>query len=301
MSNLPTPFRSFTDDLGRVVQIPTTPRRIASLHDTVLTLSLIELGVFPVGSHGRISKEGVPFIRASKVLNGYDFDNCDIKFLGRSPIDIDKLISVKPDLIISTLWQKLPIEQLEAIAPTLILDFEKHTRGKLAEIIADATNTQSSLTILKRRFEAQIERIKEIIDTQQISVNIIQPHNGKILVFNSYFSMGEVLRDAGFKFPDAVNDIPLGDCKLFEPDELDQIEADFVFATYRTDKKHTPQYLMDEFIAIKSDFVESFAPCRQGRLLFIPREEASGNSFAALGICAATILNHVAGHPYPII
>ena len=60
--------RSFTDDTGRVVDIPVAPLRIVSLQDLAITVPLLELGVTPVGSHGRTTAEGVPFIRASPTI-----------------------------------------------------------------------------------------------------------------------------------------------------------------------------------------------------------------------------------------
>ena len=62
--------RSFTDDTGRVVDIPVEPLRIVSLQDLAITVPLLELGVTPVGSHGRTTAEGAPFIRSSDVLTG---------------------------------------------------------------------------------------------------------------------------------------------------------------------------------------------------------------------------------------
>jgi len=43
--------RSFTDDAGRTVEIPTQPLRIVSLQDLAITVPLLELGVTPIGSH----------------------------------------------------------------------------------------------------------------------------------------------------------------------------------------------------------------------------------------------------------
>src|SRR5690606_2836491 len=83
--------RSYTDDTGRVVDIPADPQRIVSLHDVSLTLPLLELGVIPVGSHGRTTAEGEPFIRSSAVLTGIDFTNSTIKFVGNLPADVEAI------------------------------------------------------------------------------------------------------------------------------------------------------------------------------------------------------------------
>ena len=57
--------RSFTDDAGRVVEIPLHPQRIVSLQDLFFTIPLIELGAPPVGSHGRVEEDGTPYLRSS--------------------------------------------------------------------------------------------------------------------------------------------------------------------------------------------------------------------------------------------
>ena len=105
---------SFTDDAGRVVDIPAEPLRIVSLQDLAITVPLLELGVTPVGSHGRTTAEGVPFIRSSAVLTGVDFDNSTIQFVGNLPVDVEAVAALEPDLILTTPWQTADIDQLAA-------------------------------------------------------------------------------------------------------------------------------------------------------------------------------------------
>ena len=73
--------QAFTDDLGRVVQVPVHPQRIVSLHDLDITIPLIELGVPPVASHGRTRPDGSHFLRSSAQLTGIDFANNRISSL----------------------------------------------------------------------------------------------------------------------------------------------------------------------------------------------------------------------------
>ena len=65
--------KTFTDDLGRDVEVPDHPTRIISLYDVDVTIPLIELGVFPIASHGRIGLDGTPYLRSSRLLTGVDF------------------------------------------------------------------------------------------------------------------------------------------------------------------------------------------------------------------------------------
>lgn len=298
LSSMHSLAATFVDDAGRSVEIPDHPQRIATLHDSVLTIPLLELGVFPVASNGRINGSAAPFIRGSKGLTGYDFDNTDITFVGTSPVDVEKLLSVKPDLIITTPWQKASLQQLEAIAPTVVLDYNKRSKVEIFEALAQLTNTVDTLTVLKGRYQQQISRIKRIIDTEQISVNVMQASKGKILVWNTYFNLGKVLRDSGFKFPQVVNDIALGERVSFAAEKLQSLDADYLFVTYRTDKQHTPGDAMNAFEAVVPNFCNYLTACAEGRMLVMPREEASSNSFTALGIVAYNVLTHISGKPY---
>ena len=178
--------RSFIDDTGRTVEIPVAPKRIASLQDLSITVPLLELGVTPVGSHGRTTAEGTPFIRSSKVLTGVDFDNSDIKFLGNQPADVEAVAAVEPDLIIVTPWQKVPLEQLEKIAPTVVLDETTHGGFDVYDRLAEITGTQERLANLKERYQGQIAQIKRLIDTKSITVNVIQGVNGEVLTWHTY-------------------------------------------------------------------------------------------------------------------
>src|SRR5688572_4988262 len=72
-------MRPFTHDLG-TTDIPVQPRRIVTLHDVGLTIPLIELGVMPVGSGGRVRDDGSVFMRGAVSLVKIDFDTNGIQF-----------------------------------------------------------------------------------------------------------------------------------------------------------------------------------------------------------------------------
>lgn len=82
--------QTFTDDLGRLVQVPVHPKRIVSLHDLDITIPLIELGVPPIASHGRTRPDGSHFLRSSG--NGFNIDiRCADKFdVGIIKINADR-------------------------------------------------------------------------------------------------------------------------------------------------------------------------------------------------------------------
>ncbi|WP_338609583.1 ABC transporter substrate-binding protein [Pelagibacterium nitratireducens] len=290
--------RSFTDDAGRIVEIPADPQRIASLQDLSITIPLIELGVHPVASHGRTTETGEGFIRSSKVLTGVDFDNSDIAFVGNLPVDIEAVAATEPDLIITTPWQTAPVEQLEAIAPTIVLDDTVRGDFGMYEALAEITGTTDTLAILEGRYDSQIEQIRRLIDTGSISVNVIQGVNGEVLSWHTYGGLGRVLRDAGFAFPERVDAIPEGEFARMSAEALPELDADFLFVTYRTDALETLEDAFGHLEQVLPNFCDFLHACRENQMIVMPREEASASSYYALGVMAYTVISHISGRRF---
>lgn len=289
---------TFTDDAGRTVEVPSHPQRIVSLHDTGFTIPLLELGVHPVGSHGRTTADGEPFIRSSKGLTGIDFDNSDIEFMGNLPADIERVAAVSPDLIITSPWQQSSVGQLERIAPTVVLDNSERERYEIYGLLADVVGATDQLAILETRYQGQIDEVRRLIDTENITVNVIQGVNGEVLSWHTYATLGKVLRDAGFQFPERVDAIPEGDFVRFSAESFPELDADFLFVTYRTDAEETPADAMAHLEDVAPNFCEFLYACRNNQMVVMPREEASTASYYALGIMAYTVISHISGREF---
>jgi iron complex transport system substrate-binding protein len=292
---------SITDLAGRAVEIPNAPQRIVSLHDLTITIPLIELGVFPVGSHGRTTADGKPFIRSSAVLTGVDFDNSAIQFVGNNPADIEAIAALEPDLIITTEWQGTPVDQLEQVAPTVVIP-DTANMFDTYNLLAEITGTQDRMTFLKARYDGQIAQIKRLIDTANISVSVIQGVDGLLYIEHTYGTLGRVLRDAGFKFPAIVDAIPEGTSSDMPAEKLPELDADFVFATYRTDTLETPTDSDAALNSVVPDFCQYLTACQNNQFITIPREEASSNSFYALGALTYMVIANISGRdftPFP--
>jgi len=292
-------IQSFTDDLGRVVKVPLHPQRIVSLHDLDITIPLIELGVPPVASHGRTRPDGSHFIRSSALLTGIDFDNSSIKFIGTADIDIEAIVAAKPDLIITQPGRGTPIEQLEKIAPTVSIDHLDGGAPQIYRKLAQLTGTEARYAILERRYQEEIAQIKRIIDTQHISVAVIQANQGKINALHTYHSLGRVLRDAGFKFPPLIDNIPEGKRIDVSAERLPEMDADFVFTTWRGDTGGKPQDEMTAMDTVLPGWCDFLTACQRGHYILLSREEAISNSFASLSLMAAQVQTHIAGRLLP--
>ena len=282
--------RSVTDDLGRMVEVPTDPQRIAVLHDKNLGTPLIELGVIPVGSHGRKTSDGKPFIRGSITVTGYDFDNSDIAYLGGNPADVEAVAAVSPDLIITSAWQNTDVDQLSAIAPTVVVDTGQRGTIGVFPLLAQATSTEDVLARMETRYQAQIEQIRRLIPTGEITVSKFQGIRDGLYVEHTYSTLGKVLRDAGFRFPERIDAIPAGTAETLSGESLQELDADVIFMTYRTDQKQTPQDALDAVEAIVPGWCDLMHACREGQLVILPRAEATSASYDALMAMSMAVL-----------
>ncbi len=293
------PTREFTDDLGRTVAVPTHPLRIVSLHDLDITIPLIELGVPPVASHGRIRADGTRYLRSGGLLTGVDFNNSAMAFIGALDIDIEAIVAAKPDLIITEPSRNVPIQRLQQIAPTVSINHLLGGAPRIYAKLAELTGSQDRLAILENRYQQQLKQLRQSVDSQHITVSVLQANGGKITVHHTYQALGRVLRDAGFRFPPLVEGIGEGDRVDISAERLPELDADFIFDTYRADTGGRPQDEIDAMNQVMPDFCAVLRACREGRYILLSREEAISNSYAALGLMVSQIQSHLSGRPLP--
>lgn len=291
--------QTFTDDLGRTVTVPLHPQRIVSMHDLDITIPLIELGVPPVASHGRTRPDGSHYLRSSAQLTGVDFDNSEIRFIGTADIDLEAVAAAKPDLIITEPSRHVSLEQLAKIAPTVSIDHLQGSAPRIYRKLAQLTGSQARLAVLERRYQEQIKQLKATVDPQQYRVSVIQANNGKVTVHHSYHALGRVLRDAGFRFPPLIDKIPDGQRIDVSAEQLPELDADFVFATWRSDTGGKPQDELKAMEAVMPGWCDFMRACRTGRYILLPREEVISNSYAALTLMVAQVQSHIVGRPIP--
>ncbi len=290
-------MRTFIDDADRSVQLPDRTLRIASLHDIDVTIPLIELGILPIASHGRIGTDGKPYLRSSAILTGVDFSNSDMAFLGAVDIDLEALAEQKPDVIITATGRPTPVSTLEKIAPTIVLDPTSLGTAHAYQKLAELTKTQERLAILDQRYRAGIAELKTAVDTGNTTVSVIQPLNGKISIYHTYRALGQVLRDAGFRFPKIIDDIPEGGRIEVSGERLADVDADFIFDPYRSDTGATSKEEIAAMEKVVPEFCSFLKACMQGRYIMVSREEAISNSYAAMALMTAVVKSSIAPRP----
>ncbi len=290
--------RTLTDDTGADVAIPLKPQRIVALHDLILTIPLIELGAPPVGSHGRGETPADAFIRSSAQVTATDFDNSDMEWMGNNPADIERIAAMAPHLILTTEWQGVDAAHLRTIAPTFVVDDAQRTDWEIYDLLADMTGTNDRLTALKRRYDAQINLIRSVIDTEAITVSTVQPLNGGLFTYAPYGHIGKVLTDAGFRQPEIIEAMAPGEEREVSGETIQAFDADFLFTTYRSSAGQTPSDLAAELEAVMPGYCDLLHACRTGQMIMLSRAENSASSYDALGMVAYAILTSIGGQPF---
>ncbi|MFT4264153.1 MAG: ABC transporter substrate-binding protein [Nocardioides sp.] len=142
---------SVTADNG-TIEVPVHPKRVVTIGGTAQPF--IDLGGKPVGVTPYYQPEMLPEDQQATFEAATD--------IGSDEIDIEKVASLKPDLILfqdaDTSYDKIG-KQLEAIAPTVFwgLDTEWKT---MADSIADAGDVTAELDQQKKEFEDSVTGIQ---------------------------------------------------------------------------------------------------------------------------------------------
>ncbi|MGC4191588.1 MAG: ABC transporter substrate-binding protein [Thermomicrobiales bacterium] len=192
------------DTLHGPVSIPANPQRIVSLHFPI-AVAMLELDVIPVGRPTYLPAfpEGHP--------SGDDIPTIDE---ANGNLDLEKIISLKPDLIIGDDWldpsqQNAPYRKLTAIAPTILFEWKSAAGNWEAEAAgtAEALGKTKELDAQRAAYDAQAEDVKKAYaDTlKTFKWDVISGDGGNWYLYSANSSHGKVVAHAGITFAAAAN------------------------------------------------------------------------------------------------
>lgn len=293
--------RAFTATNGSF-DIPVAPQRIVALNDQILTLPLYELGAPVVGSAGRIAADGSFYLRGGMDTLGIDFANTDIRYVGEfNALDVEAIAALQPDLIIGgTYTDPAVIEQLQAVAPTLVIDNASLGMVDTLKTLADVTGQSGRFEARFARYLANVERTKAFIgDTSKISATLtfMFPAGEELWVYRANLgAMTRLLDDLGFAQPAAV--AALSETQASWSRELIQeLDADFVFGFYRQQDDATPETIRAAYEKFAPGFCQALSACRNGQFVLLPGP-AFGSTMTGLELALELVESHVAGRSF---
>ena len=282
--------------------IPVAPQRIVALNDQILALPLYELGAPLVGSVGRIAEDGSHFIRGGMDTLGIDFSNTDIGYVGVfNAVDVEAIAALQPDLIIGgTYTDAKVIEQLQAIAPTLVID-----NGALGMV--DTMRTLADITGQTGRFEARfqryldnVERTKAFIGTPEdisVTLTFVFPAGAELWAYRDNLgAMTRVVKDLGFALPKAVADLKETQAS-FSAELIQELDADFVFGFYRQQEDATPASIRAAYEKFAPGWCQALTACQNGQFILLPGP-SFGSSMTSLELALELMETHIAGRPF---
>ncbi|MEL6577044.1 MAG: ABC transporter substrate-binding protein [Pseudomonadota bacterium] len=292
------------EHLGGTTCIPEAPQRIVSLHDQQITLTLIELGAPVVGSHGRTGgADDEPFMRSVRLIYGMDFDNSGIAYVGSfGAMDYEAIAALDPDLIIGREWEMEARERFEAVAPTVLIDRDAGAPLDFSRAVADAAGHLRDWERMNAAFEATVARARAALPVPEgttyakIQVDL----DGAFTVYAGYGGLTLILEQLGLErvpFAQEMSDRGVAWGEDVSPEIIPQLNADYVFDTYTIAYGDTLADPAGRLTNIFPAWCDMLSACGEGRYIVLPREYASGMSFAELNATVHLVTTHIARSP----
>lgn len=193
---LPVATKIVKHALGQV-KIPLHPERVLVMDGNIFLDPVLALGVKPVGiASCFICLDGHSGI-ADDLIAG-------IPDVGDEQPSLEKILKLKPDLILLHKYQQRIYPQLSAIAPTVVIDsdsevdFKKNIRY-IADLLGKVDRAEAVLSEYKNKIEKLQRQLEPRLKSKKISVLQISG-SGLYSLKPGLFPSDQILKDVGLQF-----------------------------------------------------------------------------------------------------
>ena len=174
--------------------VPLNPQQIVVL-DSVMLENAIALDKKPVGSP-------LEYVMPPVSTEGIE-DLGDVE-----AINIEKVLALKPDLILGLDDSTTPYSQLSQIAPTVLVDFEHSGQWKehfafVGEVLGKSDLVERVMADYYQRTEEFKQKIDG--DPSEIKVSVVRIYPTQVNLYTKTGFIGTVLEDAGLSRPPSQN------------------------------------------------------------------------------------------------
>lgn len=201
--------REVVDTMGRTVDIPDHPERVVVMSEPAIAIPMIELGVNPIGSFGR-ADDGTYQVGADFIDTLFGPNQKKPQGIGNNrQVDLEKLYSMKPDLIIGTEFDVDKVKQLSTVAPVYM---QHYTTGHLdnfviEENLANLFGKETKFQTLKEKYLEDVQETKkqlpESLENKTYLPVIIMD---QINIVGEGIGVSQPLNDLGMKPFEVSND-----------------------------------------------------------------------------------------------
>ncbi|BDA72588.1 iron siderophore-binding protein [Rivularia sp. IAM M-261] len=177
-------------------KIPIKPQRIITLHDSTILDPVLALGVKPIGA--AISPEKGILIRGITNEQAKDIQPVGNAF---EP-SLEKILMLKPDLIIGREYQKNIYNLLTSIAPTVLVDWGSFSSFQdnfryVAQVLGKDEQAKQVLNNYQARVQEFRRRMGKRLEKIEVSVIGVSGQNIKSLNRDAVFN--QIIDDIGVK------------------------------------------------------------------------------------------------------
>ncbi len=178
-------------------QVPAHPQRIVALDAYVLD-AILSLGIKPVGA---------PRLFLQK--KHLEHKAAGIKDIGWQPNNLEKILVLKPDLLLgSSIFHKDIYPLLSQIAPTVLVKLEKTGDWKqIFALVAETLGKEEVAAKVMTNYAARLAEFKSRMGRrlQHTQVSLLRVATDSISVFTKGAFAGTILEDAGLLRPSLQN------------------------------------------------------------------------------------------------
>ncbi|MBW4642878.1 MAG: iron-siderophore ABC transporter substrate-binding protein [Goleter apudmare HA4340-LM2] len=202
--------------------IPLNPQKVVVIG---ILEELLALDIKPVGAAiwRSVDGNGFPLFLQDKTAGIIELGN-------ESQPNLERILLLKPDLVIGKKWAVEPIySQLSQIATTVVIDTEEQAwknRLKLvAEVFGKSAKAENLLNEYNQRLQLFQQKMGDRLVNTQISIVRVFSNLFRIYLQKSY--SGGILRDAGLLLPPVQNQQDIW--QDISAESVEHINSDIVF------------------------------------------------------------------------
>ena len=283
-------IKKVTDHAGNKVEIPASPKRIASLHTLSTTAMLWDLGAPLIGTATRAKgdENNRPYIRGVEEVYGVKFQDLDLANYGAFGEDIEQIKASKPDLIVGTEYHVKNYKQLSIIAPTVIIEAGRPDPLPVFRDLAGWVGKSEQFNASYKKYQARLQQIKEkfsVAPEKQI-IAYAHPFPGKAQYYACiyYGAFSRVAYDLGFKkLPFLEKQYkPTESCRKLSAETFGQMNPDWFLSTFRNQLGQTVEDIYKGFDDIAPGWREYNSAYKNEQMILLSREMADPMTFKSL-------------------
>lgn len=226
-SQLPVATKLVKHALGET-RIPVNPQRIIVLNDVSLLDPVLSLGVKPIGAMSYFPQYDFLF----RGVTNEEASGIEIIGVG-GQYSLEKILLLKPDLILMREFQRKNYQELSAIAPTVVIDlpsmnysFKENLRF-IAQVLGKSEKAEEVIA----KYYARVKQLQQLMGErlQKIEVSVINLFSDGIIgTYSDNETYNQVLQDIGIKLiPILANQKE--DTLVSSIEVLNKYDGDFLF------------------------------------------------------------------------